>query len=342
MRRQIACAGLSLLAGLLLGFAADGQTVEEFYRGKTVAIIVGAAPGGTYDAIARLLAKTMGEHVPGRPVFVVQSMLGAGSVRAVTHLYNNAARDGTVIGMPSRSFAIAPTFNPQLHYDAKRFNAIGSTSPEVSVAVTWHTVPVRRLEDCLTREISVGATAFSDDTGSLALMTKALTGARIRIVTGYPGGNDITAAMEKGEIDGRFGWSWGSLKSRARDWLVEKKITLILQMGLHRAPDLPDLPLIMDYAADASDRQALELLLGPQAFAWPVVAPPGVPAERVTALRRAFDATMRDPVFIADARKLDIEVDPLTGEAMQALIARILDFDPSVVARAQALIRPPG
>jgi tripartite-type tricarboxylate transporter receptor subunit TctC len=348
-RAVIAACAIDLLRGLALVLIAQagpssayGQSVAEFYHGKTIAIVVGAAPGGTYDATARLVAKTMSEHMPGKPTMVVQSMVGAGSTRAVIHLYNTAPRDGTVIGMPSRNFAIAPYFNPQLHYDGRRFIAIGSTGPEVSVAVTWHSVPVARLEDTFTREISVGATALADDTGALALMTRNLTGAKLRLVTGYPGGNEITAAMEKGEVEGRFGWSWGSLKSRARDWLTDKKITLILQMGMARASDLPDTPLIMDYAKTAIDMQALQLLMGPQAFAWPFVAPPEVPSDRVTALRRAFDATMKDPAFIADARKIDIEVDGLSGEAMQQLMDRILSFDPPVIARALELVRPPS
>src|SRR3954468_22055726 len=166
-------------------------------------------------------------------------------------------------------------------------------------------------------------------------MTKNLTGAKIRLVTGYPGGNDITAAMEKGEVDARFGWSWGSVKSRAKNWLDGKLITILMQMGLKKAADLPDTPFIMDYAKNDRDRQAMELLLAPQGFAWPFVAPPEVPKERVAALRKAFDATMKDASFVADARKIDIEVDPMSGEEMQALIARVLSFDKPVIERAQ-------
>jgi tripartite-type tricarboxylate transporter receptor subunit TctC len=319
---------------------ASADPIEEFYRGKTISIIVGAAPGGTYDAIARLIARTMGSHVKGKPSMVVQNMIGAGSARAVTHLYNVAARDGTVLGMPSRSFATSPFFNPELKYDGRRFNAIGSTSPEVSVGVTWHTVPVARLEDAFTHEISVGATAVADDAGVMALLTRNLTGARLKLVTGYPGGNDITAAMEKGEVDARFGWSWGSLKSRAHDWLDQKKIHVILQMALEKAPDLPAVPFIMDYAKTESDRQALELLMGPQAFAWPLVAPPEVPEVRIAALRAAFDQTMRDPDFLSDAKKLAIEVNPMPGARMQSLMGRILSFDAPVIERARELVKP--
>jgi tripartite-type tricarboxylate transporter receptor subunit TctC len=328
------------LAALAAG-PARADAVEDFYRGKTVTVIVGVSPGGTYDATARLLARHMSAHMPGKPTMVVQNLLGAGGTSAVIHLYNTAVRDGTVIGMPPRNFPIAPYFNPQLKYDGRRFNALGSTTSEVAVAVVWHTVPVKKFEDVFTREISVGATGFLDDTGQLALVTKNLTGAKIRLVTGYPGGNDISAAMEKGEVDARFGWSWGSVKSRARNWLDDKLITILLQMGLKKAKDLPDTPFIMDYAKTERDKQAMELLLAPQGFAWPFVAPPDVPKERVAALRKAFDETMKDPAFVADAKKLDIEVDPMNGEEMQALINRVLSFDKPVIERAQELVKPP-
>ena len=337
-RQHLALAGIA--AALFCGNAA-ADPVEDFYRGKTVTILVGFSTGGTYDATARLLARHMPQHMPGKPTMVVQNMTGAGGMSEVVHLYTNAVRDGTVIGMTPRAFAIAPFFNDQLHYDGRRFNALGSTSPEVAIAVTWYTSPVKKIDDAFTHEISVGATAYFDDTGTFPLMVTHLTPAKIRLVTGYPGGNDITAAMEKGELDARFAWSWGSIKSRARDWLDQKKINLILQMGAKPAPDLPDTPFIMNYVKNDRDRQAMELLMAPEAAAWPFAAPPDVPKERVTALRRAFDATMRDPAFITDAKKIDIEVEPMSGEEMQALINHVLSFDKSVVTRAQELVAPP-
>jgi tripartite-type tricarboxylate transporter receptor subunit TctC len=321
--------------------AAQADPIEDFYRGKTVTLLVGFSTGGTYDATARLLARHMPGHMPGKPSMVVQNMTGAGGMSEVVHLYNSALRDGSVIGMPPRAFAIAPFFNDKLTYDARKFNALGSTSPEVAIAVTWHTVPVKRLDDAFTHEISVGATAYFDDTGTFPLMVQKLTGAKLRLVTGYPGGNDITAAMEKGEVDARFAWSWGSMKSRAHDWIDQKKINLILQMGVAKAPDLPNTPFIMDYVKTERDHNAMELLMAPEAAAWPFITPPDVPKERVAALRKAFDATMKDPAFVADAKKIDIEVEPMGAEQMEALINRVLSFDKSVVARAQDLVKPP-
>jgi hypothetical protein len=170
-------------------------------------------------------------------------------------------------------------------------------------------------------------------------MVKNLTGSKVKIVTGYPGGNEVTLAMERGEVDGRFGWSWGSVKSRAKPWLDEKKINIIFQMGLAKAPDLPDTPFIMDFARDDLDRRALELLTAQQAFAWPLVAPRGIDPDRLMALRRAFDRTMTDEQFLSDAKKLDIEIDPMTGEAMEVIIKRINSFDPAVVRHALSLVK---
>ena len=341
MSRHTRLVAAVALAATLAGGPALADPVEDFYRGKTVTILVGFSTGGTYDATARLLARHMPQHMPGKPTMVVQNMTGAGGMSEVVHLYNSALRDGTVIGMTPRAFAIAPFFNDKLQYDGRRFNAIGSTSPEVAIAVTWHTVPVKKLDDAFTRQITVGATAYFDDTGTFPLMVQHLTKARIKLVTGYTGGNEITAALEKGEVDARFAWSWGSIKSRARDWLDQKKINLILQMGAKPARDLPDTPFIMDYVKNERDHNAMELLMAPEAAAWPFITPPAVPKDRVEALRKAFDATMKDAAFVGDAKKIDIEVEPMTGVQMDALVNRVLSFDKSVVARAQDLVKTP-
>jgi hypothetical protein len=203
--------------------------------------------------------------------------------------------------------------------------------------VTWYTSKVKTFNDLFTHEITVGATGMTDDTGRFPLLAKKLTGAKLKIVTGYPGGNNVTQAMEKGEVEGRFGWSWGSIKVRSRDWLRDKKINIILQMAVKKAADLPKVPFIMDYAKTDLDKQALELLFAPQAAAWPLIAPPGIPADRLAALRKAFMDTMKDPKFVAEAEKLHIELDPMGGEEMSANIKRILSFPEKVVDRAKYL-----
>jgi len=267
-----------------------------------------------------------------------QNLPGSGGIKTVLNLYSVAPRDGTTLGMLSRSYPIEPVFNPQTaKYDPKRFIPIGSTSNEVSVAVVWHTRGIHSIDQLMTQEITTGATGVTDDTGRFPTLLHNLTGAKIRLVTGYPGGNNVTMAMEKGEVDARFGWSWGSLKSRSKSWLDEKKVNIIIQMALEKAPDLPDVPLIMDFAKTDIDRKALELLFSSQVMAWPLVAPPDVPADRIAILRKAFEATMKDADFQADAKKLNIDVEPVTGEVMQALVARVSTFERAVVDRALAL-----
>ena len=271
---------------------------------------------------------------------IPQNLPGSGSIKAILHLYSVAAKDGTALAMISRGYAIDPIFYPdKAKYDPKKFNPIGSTSTEVSVGVVWHTKPFNSLADLQTRELVLGATGTTDDTGRFPMILKKLTGSKIKLVQGYPGGNNITQAMEAGEVDGRFGWSWGSVKSRSRHWLEEKKIRILIQMALKKAKDLPDVPNIMEFAKSDLDKKALELMFSPQAAAWPLIAPPGVAKDRVTMLRRAFDKTMLDKTFISEAGKLRIDVEPVTGEEMEQLVARTGSFDRSVVEHALKLTK---
>jgi len=329
----------ALVLGLALAGSANAQTPEpSFFAGKNMTVLIGYAAGGTYDATARLVARHMTKHIPGNPNMLPQNLPGSGGIKTILNLYSVAPRDGTTLGMLSRSYPIEPVFNPQTaKYDPKRFNPIGSTSNEVSVAVVWHTRGINSINQLMTQEITTGATGVTDDTGRFPTLLRNLTGAKVKLVTGYPGGNDVTMAMEKGEVDARFGWSWGSLKSRSRSWIDEKKVNIIVQMAMEKAADLPDVPLIMDFAKTELDRKALELLFAPQVMAWPLVAPPDVPADRVATLRKAFAATMKDTDFLADAKKLNIDVEPVPGELMQTLVARVSDFERAVVDRALEL-----
>jgi tripartite-type tricarboxylate transporter receptor subunit TctC len=327
-----------LLAATACNFAAPAHAQEDLFKGKNIQVLIGYAPGGTYDATARLLSRHMPSHIPGHPTMVPQNMAGAGSIKAILHLYTVAPKDGTTLGMVARSYSIEPVFNPQsAKYDPTKFNPIGSTSSETSVGVAWHTTPFKTFDDLMKTEITVGATGTTDDTGRFPVLVRKLTGAKIKVVTGYPGGNDVTMAMERGEVQGRFGWSWGSVKSRAKDWLDQKKINILMQMALTKAEDLPNTPFIMDYAKTERDRQALELIFAPQVTAWPLIAPPGVSADRLAVLRKAFDDTMKDKAFVADADKLRIDVEPVQGVEMQKIIQRISGFDRSVIDRALEL-----
>ncbi len=326
---------------LCLGAAssAQAQVAEtDFFAGKSITVLIGYAAGGTYDATARLLSRHMGHHIPGSPIFLPQNLPGSGGIKTILNLYSIAPRDGTTLGMLSRSYPLEPAFNPQsARYDPRLFIPIGSTSKEVSVGVVWYTKNIKSVNDLYTREITTGATGATDDTGRFPTLFSNLTGAKIKVITGYPGGNDVTMAMEKGEVDARFGWSWGSLKSRSRPWLDEKKVDIIVQMGLDKAVDLPNVPLIMDFAKNETDRKALEFLFTPQVTAWPLVAPPGVPADRIKILRASFQATMQDQAFLAEANRLNVEVDPVTGEKMAELVNRISGFDRPIIERALEL-----
>ena len=329
---------LGLFGVTALSRPAAADSVADFYKGKTVTIYCGYTPGGTYDAIARLLSRYIGTHLPGAPTVIVKNMPGSGSLKAVLYLYEVAPKDGTALGVVTRTYPTEPVFNASKpKYDPSRFEPIGSTSSEVSVGVTWHTSPIKTFGDLMKHEASVGATSVSDDIGRHPLIAKNLTGAKIKLVLGYPGGNEITTALEKGEVDARFGWSWGSVKSRSKSWLDEKKINILIQEGMAKAPDLPNVPFIMDYAKTDLDRAALEFLFAPQAAAWPLLAPPGMPKDRVAALRAAYKATMKDSGFLAAAKKLRIDIEPITGEEMEKLNARIAKADGKVVARAKAL-----
>ena len=342
--RTVTCAAI-IGGAMTIGFGRDAaaQSVESFYKGKNINVVIGYAPGGLYDITARLISRHMGRAIPGQPTMIPQNMASSSSIRAILHLYNVAPKDGTALGVVARSYPIDPLLTPmEQKYDALKFNPIGSTSSEVSAAVTWYTSSVKTFDDLFTREVTTGSTGMTDDTGRFPLLAKNLTGAKIKIVTGYPGGNDVTMAMEKGEVDARFGWSWGSIKSRSKSWLDEKKINIILQMAIKKAPDLPNTPFIMDYAKTELDKQALELLFAPQAFAWPLIAPPGVPADRVAALRKAFDDTMKDPAFLADAKKLTVEIEPMSGIEMDTLIKHILSFDHKAVERVTELTTLPA
>jgi tripartite-type tricarboxylate transporter receptor subunit TctC len=340
LRKSGALLCILVLSGVAaLPRAAGAEPVADFYKGKTVTIYCGYTAGGTYDAIARLVSRYIGPHIPGKPTFIVKNMPGSGSLKAVLYLYDVAPKDGTALGVVTRTYPTEPVFNASKpKYDPAKFEPIGSTSSEVSVGVTWHTSPFKTFADLMTRQATVGATSVTDDIGRHPLIARNLTGAKIKLVLGYPGGNEITTALEKGEVDARFGWSWGSVKSRAKSWLDEKKINILIQEGMAKAPDLPNVPFIMDYAKTDLDRAALEFLFAPQAAAWPLLAPPGLPPERIAALRTAYKATMTDPGFVAAAKKLRIDIEPISGEEMKRLNGRIAKADGKVIARAKELI----
>jgi tripartite-type tricarboxylate transporter receptor subunit TctC len=316
------------------------QTPAEFYKGRTIELDIGLSVGGGYDAYARMLARSMGKYIPGNPTIVPKNIEGAGSLRLASHLYNAAPRDGSVFGTINRGTVFEPLLgNKGASFDATRFNWIGSTNNEVSVCVAWHTSGIATFEDTRKRELIVGATGPSTDTYQFPKITNAVLGTRFKMVTGYPGGSDVDLAMERGEVQGRCGWSWGSVRGQHQAWLDRREINILYQMGLSKHRDLPEVPLIIELAKTDEERAILRLIFARLVMAWPFLAPPGTPGERVEVLRKAFMETMRDKDFLADAGKAGLEITPVNGEDIQKLVREVYAAPAPIVRRAAELLQ---
>jgi len=326
--------------GSVSAIAADAA--EQFYRGRTVQVLVGFSPGGGYDLYARTLARYLGKHIPGNPTVITQNMPGAGSMKVMNYLYNAARKDGTFIG----TFARGMVFEPLLGhakgtaFDATKFNWIGSISNEVSVCAFWHTSAVKSWEDMKTKAHKIGGSAAGADSDVFPTVLRKVYNLPMKLVTGYSGGGaDINLGMERGEVDGRCGWSYSSMLSQSKALVEGKKINIVIQLALEKHEDLPNVPLIMDLPASPQDKAAMRLITSRQAIARPFTAPPGVPPERVKILRDAFDATMKDPDFIREATRLALEVRPVSGADVDKLIREIYASPPDVIKRASEIER---
>ncbi len=308
--------------------AAAQQGVAEFYKGKTLRIIVGVGVGSGYDLNARVLARTLPAHIPGSPAVIVQNQPGAGSLAMTNALYNNGPFDGTVIGASFNGMPTTPLLEPSgARFDPVKLNWLGSTNRETQITYVWHTAPVQKLADLYTTELIVGAQAPGSTQYDFPVLLNHLFGTRFKVVTGYESTPKIHLAMESGEVQGNGATNWSTVKALNSNWLTEKKIRIIVQWGLKKNPELPDVPLVLDLAKSQSDRQALELALARLEFGRPFFLPPNV---------RAFDATVKDPAFLADADKSKIEVDPLTGEQVAALVEQVSRTPADTVARVRA------
>jgi tripartite-type tricarboxylate transporter receptor subunit TctC len=340
MVARLALGFLMVLLGTAIGAA---QPVADFYRGKTVQLLIGFTAGGNYDLSARTLARHIGRHIPGNPTVVPQNMAGAGSLRLANVLYNVAPKDGTTFGMVGRGVSMEPMLGTQASkFDSRRYTWIGSVSNETSVCVAWRTSKIKSWNDMLSMPFTVGGQGPGSDDDMFTNMLRNIFGAKARLVAGYPGGNEINLPMERGEVDARCGWSWGAIKTTRFNWVTNKEINLLLQIALQKANDLPDVPLVMDYAKSDRDRQILQVILSRQQMAWPFTAPPDLPQDRAAALRAAFDATMRDPEYLAEAKKRGLEVNPMSGTAIDKLIARLYATPPDVIAAAKAAMTDAG
>ena len=336
------CLGAAALAlGALSSLTAQADPVADFYRGKNFTIIVGYSAGGGYDVYARAIARYINRQIPGNPNVIVTNMPGAGSLTSVNYIYNIAPKDGTAMATFGRGIPMEPLIGSgKFQFEATRLNWIGSASTELSVCAVSQKSKARTYEDMLTTEIAMGGEGAGSDPDTYANLVRALTGAKLKLVTGYPGGNDMALATERGELDGRCGWSWGSVKASRPTWVSgPDALRVLLQLSVERSPEMPNVPTIYELTRSERDKQVVRLIVSRQIIARPFAAPPDVPADRIDALRKAFDATMKDKEFLAEADKLKLEiVDPVSGADMQKLMADLYKSSPEVLARAKEVM----
>src|SRR5215472_14459632 len=312
--------------------AARAQSPADFYKGKAVELYIGYSVGGGYDLYARTIARHLGKHIPGNPTVLPKNMEGAGSLRLANWLFRVAPKDGSVIGTIGRGTGFDPILGQQgAQFDGTKFTWIGSANNEVSVCVAWNaTSGITKFDDLLTKEITVGGTSMSADTDQFPKVIDGVFGAKMKIVSGYPGGNDVVLAMERGEVQGRCGWSWSSVVSTHKAWIDDHKMTVLVQLALRKHSDLPDVPLIMDLAKSPEQKQILRLIFARQTMGRPYLAPPGIPADRAEALRKAFMDTMNDKDFLADAEKAKLEITPVDGNDLQNLVTEVYQTPPEI------------
>jgi tripartite-type tricarboxylate transporter receptor subunit TctC len=326
------------ILGLVIGVAAQGAgDAGGFYKGRAVDLYIGYSVGGAYDLYARVIGRHLGAHIPGNPTLVPKNLEGAGSLRLANYLYRVAPRDGSAIGTIGRGIAFDPLLIGQGDaFDAQRFNWIGSANNEVSVCVALRQSGIAKFEDLFAKELTVGGTGTSADTDQFPRVLNSVLGTHFKIVEGYPGGNDIMLAMERGEVAGRCGWSWSSVKSTHKSWIEDKRMVVLVQLSLEKHPDLPGVPLVMDFAKTEEQRQILKILFARNVIGRPYLAPPNVPADRVAALREAFAATMTDKDFLAEAAKTELEINPVSGAEVEKLVKEVYAEPTDVIAKAKA------
>jgi tripartite-type tricarboxylate transporter receptor subunit TctC len=322
---------------------AMSDSVAEFYRGKVITLNIGFSAGGGFDLYARTIANFMGRHIPGGPKIVPIQMPGAGSFRAAQFMSAGAPQDGTEIATIAQSVPLEQAFKaPGINFDARTFGWIGNPVSGVSTLLTWRASGIGTISEAQTRQVTIGSDG-ANVTSQYPLALNAMVGTKFKIVLGYPGGADINLAMERGEIDGEGQSEWSTLKSQESAWLRDRKVNLLVQIGLRKDPEISaymrrDVPLMADLAKSADDRRALELLSSGEGYGRLIITTPHTPPARLAALRAAFDATMKDPEFLKSAKRLNMDVSPVGGEELQALTDRVLAAPPSIVQRLKMIV----
>jgi tripartite-type tricarboxylate transporter receptor subunit TctC len=334
--------GLNILSGLLLAAAvtlpAHADAVEDFYKDRMVTLIAGYSSGGGFDLYARVVANHLGRHIPGQPRIIVQNMPGAGSMRAANHLYNVAPKDGSVISL-TRSPVIEPLVGATgAAFDATKFTWLGSGASDLTVCGLLGNPKVNTMADARQTEFTLGGLGPGSDEDMYAKILRKLLGLKIHLVSGYPGGAELILAVERGELDGRCGWAYSSIKISKPDWVTEKKIKLLNVLALERSPELPDVPAIMEFATTERQKQIFKFVLNAQTLGRPFAAPPGIPADRAAALRTAFDATMKDPALLAEMKAKKLDVEHIRWQSIEALLKDLYATPKDIVEETRAII----
>ncbi|MBX9740449.1 MAG: hypothetical protein K2X62_10265 [Beijerinckiaceae bacterium] len=337
-RTMVAATAVLALVGS--GFSAQAQqSVESFYKGKNIELLIGYSAGGGYDTFARLVARYMTKHIPGNPNIVPRNMPGGGGRVVSGFVARVAPKDGTILATADQSLTLQQALGDKtIQFDNNKFNWIGNPADDNNTLVTNASTGVKTVEDATKTEVALGATGANTTSEQYPKVMNAMLGTKFKIVNGYPGGNDATLAMERNEVGGRGSNSWATWKFTRPDWVKDGKMNILVQIGLKKAADLPDVPLLLDLAKNEQDRAALRLLSAPVAIGRPLFTTPDVPAERVKALRDAFDATMKDPEFLEAAQKERLEINPVGGEELQKIVSEIVSAPKETIERLVSIV----
>jgi tripartite-type tricarboxylate transporter receptor subunit TctC len=330
----------TLLSAALLTSPAFAQDAD-FYKGKSVDLYIGYAPGGGYDTYARLVARHMGNYIPGTPNFVPKNMAGGGGRVVAGYIFKIAPKDGTAIATADQSLVLQQAIGAtSIQFDMNKFVWVGNPSADNNTAVTWHTTGVKTIQEATQKEVIVGATG-PNTSAQLPQVMNAVLGTKFKIVSGYPGGNEMNLAMENGEIGSRGSNPWSSWKGTKPDWIRDKKINILVQIGLTKAADLPDVPLLIDLAKNEDDRAVLRLISAPATIGRPLFGPPEMPAARLAILRKGFDAMVKDKAFLDEAARERLDINPVSGEDLAKIVADIVATPKPIADKLAAIIAEP-
>ncbi|MQA65451.1 MAG: hypothetical protein GEU76_06080 [Alphaproteobacteria bacterium] len=342
MRASVA-AGLAGVALAVSALPAVADAVSDFYKGKQISLIISTGVGGGMDQNARVVARHWINHIPGNPAMIPRNMPGAGHLRATNYLYGQAPKDGTAIGTMIPSFVLHQRLGGKgVNYDAAKFQWIGSSNASNSTVYVWHTHGVKTLQDAMKKEIIMGGTGAGSYTVLYPIILNNLLGTKFKVIMGYRSATQVNLAMERGEVQGRAGNNFNSLMARDAQWVKDNKLSILVQIGQKKDPDFQSVPLLTDFAKDKASREVLQLFSDEVELGRPFLTTPGVPADRVAALRASFDATMKDPKLLEDAKKSGLDIAPKSGAELQKLVEGIINTSDDIVARTKAALEAKG